>query len=496
VAAPAQTTPDAQDPSATADPIALAAFVSRRAGRVLAYLDAVATPEEALRGTGEAFAAYRLARAADPDAEAPATALLRATRRAATTHAENPHRPEGRERPARRTKACEAMPRLLVAWTEGRLPEGDVERLVHHLQECPDCRALRDAFDRAELGYRGGETVELDGTEVGVVASAMALAVATTEPVQGVHADPATARGGRTSLPSRPDVGGASVSPIGRRTAIPEPPVSLPDLSGGSTVPTTPRPTAPRPDVLTRTTGVPAPPTAVPTPPDVGADVPIRSTHEGPPTGEDARPRHDDQGGAVPSEEAVDPLGPEALGYAVPRRGLPRPEKRTARPRVRRRRRTPRTAPATKADAPVAADAVETGRGVDGADERLAVPVSDDGAADRTGSAPPAPEDRSERTAEAPVVVSAASRSVDVPESPVVAATGRERGLTTTGRRILEVPIVRQLGVPAVLLLAVLIAALIAAGAFAGRDDGSVAPVPRPTIPTVPSDPNQIPPLK
>ncbi len=57
-------------------------------------------------------------------------------------------------------------------------------------------------------------------------------------------------------------------------------------------------------------------------------------------------------------------------------------------------------------------------------------------------------------------------------------------------------PLVRQLGVPAVLLLAVLIAALIAAGVFAGRQEESVAPITRPTIPTVPANPADIPPLR
>ncbi|MDO9408630.1 zf-HC2 domain-containing protein, partial [Patulibacter sp.] len=176
MAAPAQTTSDVPEPSATADPAALAAFVSRRAGRVLAYLRTVTAPADALGATGEAFASYRLARAADPDAEAPATTLLRATRRAAAVHAENPHRPDGRERSATRTGACTAMPRLLVAWTEARLPEPDVARLVEHLQGCPDCRALRDAFDRAELGYRAGDSTDPDGSEVGVITTAMAQA--------------------------------------------------------------------------------------------------------------------------------------------------------------------------------------------------------------------------------------------------------------------------------------------------------------------------------
>ncbi|MSW52508.1 MAG: hypothetical protein F2817_16675, partial [Actinobacteria bacterium] len=208
MAAPAQTTSDVPEPTATADPIALAAFVSRRAGRVLAYLDAVTAPSRALDAAAETFASYRVARAADPDAEAPATTLLRATRRAAAVHAENPLRPDGRERTAARTNACAAMPRLLIAWTESRLPEADVARLVEHLQGCPDCRALRDAFDRAELGYRAGESTDPDATEVGVITTAMARAGGAPAPVAALPRDEATPgvdgpRGTPASEPTR-----------------------------------------------------------------------------------------------------------------------------------------------------------------------------------------------------------------------------------------------------------------------------------------------------
>jgi len=527
VAAPAQTTSDALDPTAAADPIALAAFVARRGGRVLAYMDAVTQPDRALTAASEAFAAFRLARAADPDAEAAATTLLRATRRAAAAHAENPYRPDGRERPARRTGACDAMPRLLVAWTESRLPDDDVARLVEHLQGCPDCRALRDAFDRAELRHRGGEAADLDGTEVGVIATAMAQAVApATAPVAAAPAA---------------DVPAAPKTPRPRRTAIPAPPAAGPALPAHSAA----RPPAP----VGRRTAIPEPPTtAVPASERHPATTPAPE----PITPKAPTPPHGGSGPALPE----DPLGPEALGYAVPRKGLPRPPRRPVVPRVRRRRtRRPQSAAVA---ASVASDAVpETPVPTDGsATTTDAVPTTQpevptpskteiaqaraaEAAAEREAAARVRAEERAtaERDAEearqeaedvrreaeearraaddAPAVGDTTTvapgrpedgaavpdrdddTSAQQPATPAIApATVTSGGLTATGRRVLQVPIVRQLGVPAVLLLVVLIGALIAAGAFAGRQDDTVAPITRPTIPTVPADPSEIPPLR
>lgn len=601
--APAQTTPDAQDPTASADPIALAAFVSRRGGRVLAYLDAVAQPDRALTAAGEAFAAFRLARAADPDAEAAATTLLRATRRAATAYAENPYRPEGRERTIHRTTACGAMPRLLIAWTEGRLPDGDVERLVEHLQDCPDCRALRDAFDRAELGYRGGETVALDGTEVGVIATAMALAVAPPEPASPAAPSasastprtrrtaipaPPTAVPGRTAIPdspaaARPDLASrpAGPAPVGRRTAIPErPATSVPVPPAAPAPPAADGPTGipPRPTSADRPTAVPARPTSLPTPParddaDVAAGArgsadatsPAQVERTGPDDGDTpSGPKGPLRAGRRP-DAPEDPLGPEALGYAVPRKGLPRPPRRPAVPRVKRRRsRRPPTAAVAAAEttapeapapdvagtaeaavpgpAPTKAEAAKA-RAAEAAAERETAAKAreeereqaeraaeaarrdadaaraateaarDEDAAENDGSA--REEDRDGALALVGATASdaastATSAGSDDPASddqrsdsgvtavrPAVApATVTGGGLTSVGRRALQVPIVRQLGVPAVLLLAVLIGALIAAGAFAGRQQDTVAPVTRPTIPTVPANPAEIPPLR
>ncbi|WP_138974242.1 zf-HC2 domain-containing protein, partial [Patulibacter medicamentivorans] len=143
---------------------------------MLAYGDEVARPDLALQAASEAFAAFRIAVATADQADAldPEAALLHATREAAARHAENPYRPSGRERPERRTTACELMPRLLVAWTEGRLSVEDEQRLVRHLRRCPDCRALKDAFARAEERYRGGSGATLDSTETSVIVSTMA----------------------------------------------------------------------------------------------------------------------------------------------------------------------------------------------------------------------------------------------------------------------------------------------------------------------------------
>lgn len=513
VPAPAQTSSDAPDPTSPPDPIALAAFVARRGGRVLAYLDAVTTRERALTAAGEAFAAFRMARAADPDAEAAATALLRATRRAATIHAENPFRPEGRERSARRTSACDAMPRLLMAWTESRLPDDAVERLVHHLQECPDCRALRDGFDRAELGYRAGEAVTLDGVEVGLITTAMARA---STPVPGPSATvptPSRARARRTAIPAAPSAGTSATddgprasraAAVGRRTAIPAPPPTA-----------APREDAPTPAAAgdTTTADVPAP-RARPT--DAGrlpADAPTTAPPARDAASSDAtRPRRTPGRRDAPD----DPLGPEALGYAVPRSGLPRPERRPAVPRARRRRRRrpPSAAVAAAQGTPVVGAGVDEERPSPCGDEPVRATDRRPRTGATTGVAAPEAAPSSDRAVPAAATtaperdpdptVRDADRARDTPGTQgsgggagreVAPATVVDHGLQRAGRRVLATPIVRQLGVPAVLLLAVLIAALIAAGVFAGQSEDTVPPVSRPTLPAVPSDPSAIPPL-
>ena len=474
--APAETTPDAPDPTASADPLALAAFVTRRAGRVLAYLREVTSRERALTAAGEAFAAYRLARAADPEAEAAATTLLRATRRAATAHAENPFRPEGRERSPRRTTACDAMPRLLIAWTEARLPDDAVERLVHHLQDCADCRALRDAFDRAELGYRAGQSTMLDDVAIRSISTAMAGA---DTPVPDAAAPTDESEGPRTRA---------------RRTAIPAAPSSASSEA----------PRAPRSAPAGRRTAIPAPPPVVPLPPAAP---------------ETAAPARDERPGAStrrsPTADRAaapdDPTGPEALGYAVPRAGLPRPDRRPAVPRVRRRRRRRPPSDAVVAaasaarssadeDTPATADRPPTP--TTSSEPRTApVPTRERTTAADVEAAPTADRRSDPESADRPSdttrdVGAAPSAPADGDQPAVAPATVSDGGLQATGRRVLSVPIVRQLGVPAVLLLAVLIAALIAAGVFSGQSEDTVPPVSTPTLPTVPADPTQIPSLR
>jgi hypothetical protein len=178
-----------------ADPLVLALLVERRGGRVLAYGDEVAAPDHALQAAAEAFTAFRLAvgGADDTGQIDPEATLLHATRHAAARHAENPYRPFGRELTEHRTSACELMPRLLVAWIESRLSVGDEQRLVRHLRRCPDCRALQDAFARAEERYRTATAATPDATEASVIVSTMAaapLVAAVAEPEGADEAAP------------------------------------------------------------------------------------------------------------------------------------------------------------------------------------------------------------------------------------------------------------------------------------------------------------------
>jgi hypothetical protein len=167
-----------------------------------------------------------------------------------------------------------------------------------------------------------------------------------------------------------------------------------------------------------------------------------------------------------------------------------------------------------KADAPPKDDDAATAGAAaeDDASAKSGTPAEDDTAAKADAPAnddAPARDAPSDRAAAAPAEAVApvpadededreASRSAAPTPAAgtMVPATVADSGVASFGRRVLEIPIVRQLGVPAVLLLAVLIAALIAAGAFAGKQEETVAPVTRPTIPTVPADPSQIPPLR
>ncbi|WP_022928686.1 hypothetical protein [Patulibacter americanus] len=381
------------------DPVSTAAFVARHGGRVVAYLDEVTTPERALRGAGEAFAALRV-RLASPhqDDDAVGRALLSATRSAATRHA-------GRGLPA--GDAPDAVAHFLVARHTGRLDPDDEARLDALLRDSPAARELAAGFDRAERGYARDHQAPLTGTEVGVIATAMALAAAPT-------------------APAGPD---AAV----RRTAIPAPPtLPLLDADAETRRPADGAADGADPEPAPAANGA-GPAAAGPVPP-------------GPP------------GPPGPPE---DPSGPESLGYLVPHPGLPRPERRPAPPRRRRRRTLART------DASHGRGPTATVSGAPGD-----APVPAEGAPTPIGDA--------------------AALAVGAPPTP---SAGAVPVVARPSQGVLQSAVVRQLGVPALLLLAVAIVALVAAGAFSGERDGGAPSVPRPTIPTVPDDPRAIPPL-
>jgi hypothetical protein len=169
------------------DAVATAAFVARHGGRVVAYLGEVTTPERALRGAGEAFAALRVRLASpDPSDDAVGRALLSATRAAASRHG-------GRGLPT--GDAPDAVARLLAARHAGRLDPDDDARLDALLLASPAARELAARYDRAERGYAGDRQAPLSDTEVDAIATAMALAVIPAEPG-------AAAR--RTAIPAPP----------------------------------------------------------------------------------------------------------------------------------------------------------------------------------------------------------------------------------------------------------------------------------------------------
>lgn len=161
------------------DPLVLAALVEQRGPAVMAYAEAVAAPDGALRMAAAVFAEHRVAlladHASDDDLDA---ALLAATRRVAARSAENPFRPDAHPRPAERTPICDRFPRLLTTWADHRLPRQDADRLREHVVDCPDCDALNVAFDRAETAYAADPTGGLAPEQTGAIVAAMALASA------------------------------------------------------------------------------------------------------------------------------------------------------------------------------------------------------------------------------------------------------------------------------------------------------------------------------
>lgn len=424
------------------DPVETAAFVAHHGGRVVAYLDEVTTPERALRGAGEAFAALRVRLAGSrPDDDAVARALLAATRSAAARHAGRGPSVAGPQ------DALAPVARLLVALHADRLTPDDATRLDASLRDAA-ARELAAGFDRAERGYAQGRQAPLTGTEVGVISTSMALAAVPASPA----ARDAAAR--RTVVPAPPTGHGPSVAPDPATT--PAPPVA-PDPPEVPAPPEGPgQPEGPAPPQG------PDPPEGPARQPASAPVVPSRST---PPVVLPGGHRT-----ALPPAPLgpEDPVGPESLGYVVPRPGLPRPERLPVPRRRRRRRGTAAPAPSSPAAAPEAP-------------ARDDAPTHDDAPLQVPGTAGAGTETGTALAARDP-----ATTETEAPRRPTVARAARG---------VLESAVVRQLGVPALLLLAVLIAALVAAGAFSPRRDESVPPVPRPTIPTVPGDPRAIPPL-
>jgi hypothetical protein len=225
-------TPPVALPQAS-DPVATAAFVARHGGRVVAYLDEVTTPERALRGAGEAFAALRVRLTSpDPDDDTFGRALLSATRSAAARCAWR-GLPGG--------EALETVVRLLVARHADGLDPGDRARLAALLRESPAARELASGFDRAEHGYARGRQSPLTGTDVDAIATAMALAVAPSGP----GGPDAAVR--RTAIPARPalpdaDLGRAEDEALGQ--AEDEPPGRAEDEPPGRAEEQAPAPPA------------------------------------------------------------------------------------------------------------------------------------------------------------------------------------------------------------------------------------------------------------
>lgn len=140
------------------EPGSLHGLLERRGPAVLAFCEAVCTPDAAVHAAAEAFARFRAAVAAsdDPGALDPEPLLLSATRHAAASLAlPAPTPPRGRV--SRRREAeplCPAVPGLLAQRADDMLPAAELDALSHHLDEHADCRSVEAAFRRAERAFR------------------------------------------------------------------------------------------------------------------------------------------------------------------------------------------------------------------------------------------------------------------------------------------------------------------------------------------------------
>ena len=177
------------------DPAVLQALVARRGPAVVAFCAAVCEPAGAPRAAAEAFARFRAAVAAAPDASTlvPDDLLLGATRHAAASFARSGRPAGAAARPRPRPDAvCPDVPALLAARAGGSLVEADRRRLSRHLTRCAPCRELEAAFAQAEEAFHAPPDAPLPAaTRKRIVAAMRAAApvgpgaaAATTAPAQ------------------------------------------------------------------------------------------------------------------------------------------------------------------------------------------------------------------------------------------------------------------------------------------------------------------------
>jgi hypothetical protein len=194
------------------DPAALTALVARRGPAVLAFCAAVCEPADAARAAAEAFARFRAAVAAAPDASSlvPDELLLGATRHAAASLA-RPGRPPGGEPPPRPRPGavCPDVPALLAARAGGSLAATDARRLTRHLSRCAACRELEAAFAQAEEAF--GSPPE--GPVPPAVRKRILAAMRAAAPV-GPGPGPAAAAHGSFSMPAPQDATAEDVAAV------------------------------------------------------------------------------------------------------------------------------------------------------------------------------------------------------------------------------------------------------------------------------------------
>ena len=138
------------------DPAALQALVTRRGPAVLAFCAAVCEPPNAARAAAEAFARFRAAVAAAPDASiaGPATSCCSAPRATPPRPSRGPAGPRARGPTAAAPRR--GVPRRARAARRPRRRRprrGGRKRLSRHLSRCAACRELEAAFAPAEEAF-------------------------------------------------------------------------------------------------------------------------------------------------------------------------------------------------------------------------------------------------------------------------------------------------------------------------------------------------------